>query len=132
MADQELKQQIEKHADALQQEIVADLQQILRFETVSGAPDEAGQKRYHEQIALCMEFLQTKSEAEGFEWRNHDNVVALAELKGGDTHIALPVHIDVVPVGEGWTQNPFGGDVVDGTVYGRGCQDDKGPVIQMF
>lgn len=35
-------------------------------------------------------------------------------------------HTDVVPVGDGWTAEPFGGMVRDGRVYGRGATDMKG------
>ena len=35
-------------------------------------------------------------------------------------------HTDVVPVGEGWTRDPFGGVVEDGRIYGRGASDMKG------
>jgi succinyl-diaminopimelate desuccinylase len=34
-------------------------------------------------------------------------------------------HIDVVPVGEGWTVDPFAGIVRDGCIYGRGATDQK-------
>ncbi len=35
-------------------------------------------------------------------------------------------HLDVVEVGHGWTTDPFGGEVKDGRVYGRGACDMKG------
>jgi succinyl-diaminopimelate desuccinylase len=35
-------------------------------------------------------------------------------------------HLDVVEVGHGWTTDPFGGEVRDGRVYGRGACDMKG------
>lgn len=35
-------------------------------------------------------------------------------------------HIDVVEAGQGWTVDPFGGDLIDGRVYGRGACDMKG------
>ncbi|GAB2659272.1 M20 family metallopeptidase [Kribbella swartbergensis] len=35
-------------------------------------------------------------------------------------------HTDVVPVGDGWTTDPFGGLVKDGRIYGRGASDMKG------
>ena len=35
-------------------------------------------------------------------------------------------HTDVVPVGEGWTKDPFGGAVENGRIYGRGASDMKG------
>lgn len=38
-------------------------------------------------------------------------------------------HLDVVPVGDGWTYEPFNPQVSDGKLYGRGTTDDKGPVI---
>ncbi len=38
-------------------------------------------------------------------------------------------HLDVVPTGEGWQHDPFGGEVVDGRIYGRGAMDDKGPAM---
>ena len=37
-------------------------------------------------------------------------------------------HTDVVPVGNGWTAEPFAGDVVDGQLYGRGAADMKGAI----
>jgi succinyl-diaminopimelate desuccinylase len=35
-------------------------------------------------------------------------------------------HIDVVEAGRGWTRDPFGGELADGRVYGRGACDMKG------
>ncbi len=37
-------------------------------------------------------------------------------------------HTDVVPVGQGWTVEPFAGSVIDGTLYGRGAADMKGAI----
>jgi len=39
--------------------------------------------------------------------------------------IALNAHGDVVPPGEGWTHNPYGGDTVDGLIYGRASAVSK-------
>ena len=35
-------------------------------------------------------------------------------------------HIDVVEVGQGWTKDPFGAELIDGKIYGRGACDMKG------
>ncbi|MCO5128298.1 MAG: acetylornithine deacetylase/succinyl-diaminopimelate desuccinylase family protein [Rhodobacteraceae bacterium] len=37
-------------------------------------------------------------------------------------------HHDVVEVGQGWTRDPFGGEVADGRIYGRGTCDMKGGI----
>jgi succinyl-diaminopimelate desuccinylase len=39
--------------------------------------------------------------------------------------VHLNGHFDVVPAGEGWTRDPFGGEVCDGRIYGRGACDMK-------
>jgi succinyl-diaminopimelate desuccinylase len=44
--------------------------------------------------------------------------------QGGKT-IALNAHGDVVPPGEGWTHDPYGGEVVDGKLYGRASAVSK-------
>ncbi len=48
--------------------------------------------------------------------------------------VLLDAHIDTVPVGEEekWTKNPFGGEVVDGKIYGRGASDMKGALAAML
>jgi succinyl-diaminopimelate desuccinylase len=45
-------------------------------------------------------------------------------IKAGRT-IALNAHGDVVPPGEGWTHDPYGGAVVDGKIYGRAAAVSK-------
>jgi succinyl-diaminopimelate desuccinylase len=57
-----------------------------------------------------------------------DNLFA---RRGGDgPHFAFAGHTDVVPAGDKgrWTQDPFGGNVVDGKLYGRGAADMKGGI----
>jgi succinyl-diaminopimelate desuccinylase len=51
------------------------------------------------------------------------NVIGRHEGHGPAIH--LNGHFDVVPTGSGWTRDPFGGDVIDGRLYGRGTCDMK-------
>lgn len=54
------------------------------------------------------------------------NIVARrAGARAGDC-VHFNGHIDVVEVGQGWTVDPFGGEVKQGRVYGRGACDMKG------
>ena len=39
--------------------------------------------------------------------------------------VALNAHGDVVPPGEGWTRDPYGAEIVDGWMYGRGVAVSK-------
>jgi acetylornithine deacetylase/succinyl-diaminopimelate desuccinylase family protein len=45
---------------------------------------------------------------------------------GNDPGLLLLGHTDVVPVGDGWTVDPYGGLLRDGRIYGRGASDMKG------
>ena len=55
------------------------------------------------------------------------NIVATFKTRKPGRHLALNGHIDVFPVGDGagWTQQPWGGELVDGRIYGRGACDMK-------
>jgi len=52
------------------------------------------------------------------------NLVVHRRYGDGPT-IALNAHGDVVPPGDGWTQDPYGGAVVDGSIYGRAAAVSK-------
>ncbi|MDI9336697.1 MAG: M20/M25/M40 family metallo-hydrolase [Gammaproteobacteria bacterium] len=52
------------------------------------------------------------------------NLVVRRKYNPGPT-IALNAHGDVVPPGEGWTHPPYGGDIVDGFMYGRATAVSK-------
>ena len=53
------------------------------------------------------------------------NVVGRREGRFARPLVHVNGHFDVVPVGEGWTVDPFGGLVRDGKIYGRGSCDMK-------
>jgi succinyl-diaminopimelate desuccinylase len=53
------------------------------------------------------------------------NVVGLRQGRLARPLVHLNGHFDVVPAGMGWTMDPFGGEVKDGRIYGRGACDMK-------
>ena len=55
------------------------------------------------------------------------NVVARRRFGDGPT-VALNAHGDVVPPGDGWSHPPYGAEVVDGTMYGRGVAVSKSDI----
>ncbi|MDH2413218.1 M20/M25/M40 family metallo-hydrolase [Nocardioides sp. CER19] len=49
--------------------------------------------------------------------------------RSAERPVVLMAHLDVVPVvPDDWSRDPFGGEVVDGEIWGRGTLDDKGCV----
>lgn len=53
------------------------------------------------------------------------NVVGRHAGRSHGPAVHLNGHFDVVPAGQGWTRDPFGGEIVDGRLYGRGSCDMK-------
>jgi len=55
-----------------------------------------------------------------------ENMVA---IRGeGSPHFGFAGHLDVVPAGEGWSGDPFGAEVHDGLLVGRGANDMKSAI----
>ena len=58
------------------------------------------------------------------------NLFARWGAKGANRSLGFNGHTDVVPVGDAaaWTHDPFGGEVIDGVIWGRGATDMKSGV----
>lgn len=66
----------------------------------------------------------------GFRTFSGDGYYGYAEI--GDPEkpmFGILGHLDVVPVTAGWKYPPFGGTVAEGCLWGRGAEDDKGPMV---
>lgn len=53
------------------------------------------------------------------------NLIVRRTYGNGGRTVALNAHGDVVPPGEGWTHDPYGGEIVDGSLYGRAAAVSK-------
>ena len=54
------------------------------------------------------------------------------DRKGAHAPVLFCGHLDVVPPGEGWNRDPFGGERDGGVIHGRGTADCKGTVIALL
>jgi len=53
------------------------------------------------------------------------NLIVRRPYAAGGRTIALNAHGDVVPPGDGWTHDPYSGEIVDGKLYGRASAVSK-------
>ena len=56
------------------------------------------------------------------------NLIVRRKFGQGGPTIALNAHGDVVPPGTGWTRDPYGAEIVDGWMYGRGVAVSKSDI----
>ena len=107
-------------------ETVQHLSRLIRAETVNPPGNELP------AILVVKDIL----EREGFGEQdfkivesapNRVNLVARLRGDGSQRPLLLSGHVDVVPVErEHWAHDPFGGEIIDGEVWGRGAMDMKG------
>ncbi len=110
-----------------QEELIACLQENLRIPSVEGPalPDAP----YGAAVRDSLHHVLSAAEKLGFRTENVDNHLGWCEYGEGEEMVAILGHLDVVPSGEGWTVDPYGGELFDGKLWGRGTTDDKGPSI---
>jgi acetylornithine deacetylase/succinyl-diaminopimelate desuccinylase family protein len=112
------------------------LRDLIAFRTESQAREAT---HFPEEARRCIAHVGDFLSALGFEvdgWNvgpsatfdAHPLIVARLPGSGGGRSLAFNAHVDVVPVGDrsAWSQDPFGGAIVGGRLYGRGATDMKG------
>jgi acetylornithine deacetylase/succinyl-diaminopimelate desuccinylase-like protein len=101
------------------------LQSLIRNACVNdGTPDSGNETRNSDLLVTYLEGAGL--EVERFTPRDgRDSMVARIEGTDPDApSLCLMGHTDVVPVNpDGWREDPFGGEVIDGEVWGRGAID---------
>ena len=107
--------------------MIAALTELLSIESVSGSGDE--KYPYGAGPAMALKYTLALCRRMGFRTKNADGRYGYAEIGSGPELIGILAHLDTVPAGSGWTYPPFAGTLSEGRLYGRGAQDDKGPVI---
>ncbi len=118
---------LNERVSAMQNDLLACLQENLRIPSVEDAPAEGAPYGI-----ACRESLDhvLKTAADlGFRTENVDGHMGWCEYGEGEEMIAVLGHLDVVPAGDGWSFDPWGGEIRDGRIFGRGTMDDKGPSI---
>ena len=112
---------------AMQNDLLACLQENLRIPSVEDAPAEGAP--YGTACRESLDHVLKAAAALGFRTENVDGHMGWCEYGDGEEMIAVLGHLDVVPAGDGWSFDPWGGEIKDGRIFGRGTMDDKGPSI---
>ena len=106
------------------EKLIAFCQSLIRTPSLSGQEEGVAQK-----IAQYMR-------ENGFDEvviDKYGSVLGCIHGKYPGKHVLMDGHIDTVPVPDPsvWTHDPFGAEIVDGKIYGRGTSDMKGSVSSM-
>ena len=119
--------ELSAYVESQKPHLIAALRQNLRIPSVEAPPEEGAP--YGLAVRESLDHVLKTAEALGFRTENVDGHLGWCEYGEGDEMAAVLGHLDVVPAGDGWTCDPFGGELRDGKIWGRGATDDKGPAI---
>ena len=111
------------------EEEVRFLQALIRVPTPTPPGDNAPHAERTAELLQAFGFDAEKhpvpaAEVQAYGLQSLTNLIVRRNYGPGIT-IALNAHGDVVPPGEGWTQDPYGGAIVDGHIYGRASAVSK-------
>lgn len=108
--------------DSIQDEGVSHLQDLLRINTTNPPGNESQACQYLADVLKRDGIESSILEREP----GRGNLVARLKGNGTAAPLLLMVHVDVVTVEpERWTHDPFGGEIANGYLYGRGALDTK-------
>jgi succinyl-diaminopimelate desuccinylase len=126
----EFEQTVLNRLESMTGEMLEFLRELIRIPTVNPPGDN-----YRD----CAELIGSRLREFGYDvsyieaegrpehTARHPRVNVIGSLQNGPARPLLHFngHFDVVPVGDGWTVDPFAGIVKDDKVYGRGATDQK-------
>jgi succinyl-diaminopimelate desuccinylase len=123
------KQQLDAWIDAHFDEEVKFLQQLVRVPTDTPPGNNAAHAERTAALLAEMGLAADKHvvpdvEVQAQGMQSITNLIVRRRYGDGPT-IALNAHGDVVPPGEGWTHDPYGGEIIDGKLYGRAAAVSK-------
>ena len=127
--DQALNQKIDAYIAQNKEQLLKDIAALVAVNSVEGTPEEGAP--YGAGPRAALDKTLELAAGMGLATRNCENYIGYAELAGKDPekYLATICHVDVVPVGNGWTADPFTMRIQDGWPLGRGVADDKGPMV---
>jgi succinyl-diaminopimelate desuccinylase len=128
--------------DNRRDEITEFLRDLIKFRSVRG--DAKNDMPFGAEVQRAFDYMLDKGERDDFDTVNIDNYGGHIEWQGAEFDesgemislasetLGIPVHLDVVPTGDGWSHDPFAAEIIDGKIYGRGTTDDKGAVCAVY
>lgn len=119
--------EINKKVDELKDNLIKSTQELIRIKSIEEKAKEG--MPFGEGVGKALKKALEISKDLGFKTVNMDGYIGYAEYGQGEDYVAVLGHLDVVPEGDGWVYPPYGAEIHDGKMYGRGTMDDKGPII---
>ena len=104
--------------------VIEDTQQLIRIDSQNPGIQES---QATEWVGNRLSEMGLEPELQNVE-AGRENIIAAIPGDSSVPRLVLLAHLDTVPIGGGWTEDPLGGEIRDGLIFGRGSCDMKGGV----
>lgn len=104
--------------------VIEDTQQLIRIDSQNPGIQES---QATEWVGNRLSEMGLEPELQNVE-SGRENIIAAIPGDSSVPRLVLLAHLDTVPIGGGWTEDPLGGEIKDGLIFGRGSCDMKGGV----
>ncbi|MDO9628769.1 MAG: dipeptidase PepV [Acholeplasmataceae bacterium] len=114
-------------------ELIHDLTKLIQInsELTTFDPNRKNAP-FGEGCKEALDLMLSIGARDGFETVNLEGYAGHIEYGKQTDFVGMIGHLDVVPAGNDWTHDPYGAEIHDGKMYGRGTEDDKGPTIAAY
>lgn len=122
------KERIDQYFKDKEAMLIDGVCRLVSIDSVEGSP--APGAPFGPGPAAALDEALRLADEWGLSTANHEGYVGTADLNDLPDALHILGHLDVVAPGEGWTvTQPFRPVVSQGLIYGRGTDDDKGPMV---
>ena len=119
---------IETYFSGKEEELIQAVSRLVRIPSVKG--EKAPGMPFGEEVNWALQEALALSAQMNLPGESLEGYVGIVDLNRGETVLHILAHLDVVDGGSGWTvTTPFEPALKAGLLYGRGTDDDKGPLV---
>lgn len=114
-----------------QNQFLDDLKTLVEIPSVRNLSSAENNAPFGKEIRRAFDKFIKIAQREGFQVHDEKGYAVSAQIGEGENYIAVLGHLDVVEAGDYdlWDQDPFTMTEKEGILYGRGVNDDKGPLL---
>ena len=122
-----MNEELDRVVLSLKDDLFKAASEIIKFKSVEAPKD--GDAPFGKGVKEALNYALEVGKKYGLNAKNVDNYAGHVEYGDSGKLFGVLGHLDVVPEGDGWDVDPYGGIIKDGYLWGRGSIDDKGPMM---
>jgi succinyl-diaminopimelate desuccinylase len=136
-----IKKYFQEHKTAIESRIIEFVKIMVKERTVNVISEKLPEHPYLKfrgEEYRVVEIVKQEFDRIGIHFnefarmKERPNIIGKLGKNQSGKRLLMPAHTDVVPAGEGWDHDPFDVIVKDGKLFGRGTNDNKGPLASII